>query len=61
MSEIEKKLKDAQNEEEFLENLDKNNQLSDEQLESVSGGNCLKAQKDHWESLCGKNINAFHH
>lgn len=54
MSEIEKKLKDAQNEEEFLENLDKNNQLSDQQLESVSGGNCGKSQKNEWESVCGR-------
>lgn len=60
MSEIEKKLEDAQNEEEFLENLDKNNQLSDEQLNSVSGGNCLAAQKAYWESLCGKLAYAGH-
>ena len=54
MSEIEKKLEDAQNEEEFLENLDKNNQLSDEQLNSVSGGNCGLNQKRQWEDYCGK-------
>ena len=54
IKDLEKKLEDAQNEEEFLENLDKNNQLSDQQLESVSGGNCGLSQKRQWEDLCNK-------